>query len=359
MGWGCSLRKEEASRPWLGFWARSPKPSAGVLEKRHITAVVRGLGTKSLGRQDKNNSSNAQHHPMLAAFSPAGALLSATWTPLTLTPSFAFPSFPPQQTVGRRDHHVPACGGEGALPAVSSLPSAHHDSFLLVLRRCRLCLPAPSPLPPLCPQPSPSPLSRTAVINLLPTKSSLPEVERGHLSPSRAWALLPGVFPAPLLGMPMPSAVRKAQQLPGPAWWGWESWRGWESWWGCESLCVGKLSFWDLPGLLPAGNRPGRERGNLILGSQPAAKHDQSSGEEPLSLVSWGLPLTSAIQVWGFRPQRPRQQCERRAKRAREALDAVAERAWGLTPPAHPILAFPVPWLLGQWGGGRVVVSSP
>lgn len=39
---GAHCREDEASRPWLGFWAWSPKPSAGELEEEYITAVVRG-----------------------------------------------------------------------------------------------------------------------------------------------------------------------------------------------------------------------------------------------------------------------------------------------------------------------------
>lgn len=39
---GAHCREDEASRPWLGFWAWSPKPPAGELEEEYITAVVRG-----------------------------------------------------------------------------------------------------------------------------------------------------------------------------------------------------------------------------------------------------------------------------------------------------------------------------
>lgn len=55
-------------------------------------------------------------------------------------------------------------------------------------------------------------------------------------------------------------------------------------------------------------------RGSLILGLRPDTKQDQSSGEEPVSLVSWGLPLTSTIQVHGFGPQRPREQGQMEAE---------------------------------------------
>ena len=67
---------------------------------------------RSLGKQDKNNHCNAQHHPLRAASSSAGALLSATWKPLTLTTSF-LPS---------PSSHRTTSWGEWALPAVSSPP---------------------------------------------------------------------------------------------------------------------------------------------------------------------------------------------------------------------------------------------
>ena len=67
---------------------------------------------RSLGKQDENNHCNAQHHPLRAAFSSAGALLSAMWKPLTLTTSF-LPS---------PSSHRTTSWGEWALPAVSSPP---------------------------------------------------------------------------------------------------------------------------------------------------------------------------------------------------------------------------------------------
>ena len=85
---------------------------AGELEEEHTTAVVRGPRMRSLGKQDKNNHCNAQHHPLRAALSSAGALLSATWKPLTLTTSF-LPS---------PSSHRTTSWGEWALPAVSSPP---------------------------------------------------------------------------------------------------------------------------------------------------------------------------------------------------------------------------------------------
>ena len=54
---------------------------------------------RSLGKQDENNHCNAQHHPLRAAFSSAGAWLSATWKPLTLSTSF-LPSISSHRTTG-------------------------------------------------------------------------------------------------------------------------------------------------------------------------------------------------------------------------------------------------------------------
>lgn len=72
-------------------------------------------------------------------------------------------------------------------------------------------------------------------------------------------------------------------------------------------------------------------RGNLILGLRPDTKQDQSSGEEPVSLVSWGLPLTSTIQVYGFRTQKPREQGQMEAEGEGEVESSGGERDFMLT----------------------------
>ena len=143
MGWGAHCREDSG-----------PGPSRGAGGGTYHSCCE-GARMRSLGKQDKNNHCNAQHHPLRAASSSAGALLSATWKPLTLTTSF-LPS---------PSSHRTTSWGEWALPAVSSPPQP-------------ITIRSPPPRPdrqtwhlPLCVSwlptstvPSPSPLSRITVI---------------------------------------------------------------------------------------------------------------------------------------------------------------------------------------------------
>lgn len=105
---------------------------------------------RSLGKQDKNNHSRAQHHACSGAFFSAcgGFAFCHVDTPRSTTHSFLrFPTFCPRRLWGG-GAPPPSVWGEWALPAVSSPRQPVAPSLLGWQTRHPSRSPAPPPISP-------------------------------------------------------------------------------------------------------------------------------------------------------------------------------------------------------------------